>query len=62
MLVREATLKPLYVKGAAIMKSTIKCKTLGELRMRNSLPLIVGLLVCVYSWFPAGSPRRVWVQ
>ena len=40
-------------------KST-KVQTLGELRMRDTANWWAGLLICVYSWSPASSPRRVW--
>ena len=41
-----------------IMKGT-EVQTLGELRMRGSL--IDGLgFICLYSWYPASSSRRVW--
>ena len=41
-------------------KSTTKVQTLGELRMRDTANWWAGLLICVYSWSPAGSSWRVW--
>ena len=41
-----------------VMKST-KVQTLSELRMRGTANGWAGLLVCVYSWFPASSSQRV---
>ena len=41
------------------MKST-EAQTLGELRMRDTANWWAGLFVCVYSWSPASSSRRVW--
>ena len=38
--------------------NALKCKTLG--RMRDTANWWAGLFVCVYSWSPASSSRRLW--
>ena len=43
------------------MKST-EVQTLGELRIRDSLPLLGWTISMRYSWFPAISSWRVWLQ
>ena len=48
----------LHPPFASVMKST-KVQTLGELRMRGTANWWAGLLICIHSWSPAKSLRRV---
>ena len=48
-----------YAELIKVNAENNEVQTLGELRMRDTANIKLVLVVCVYSWSPASSVRRV---